>query len=108
MDSTFRHLFLPYCLERQPDGRYAVLNRKYKPMGINGPAWVVYADHNAVFKIKGLTAAKAAKISHDGSTDLARIWLYNDGCVPTDSSAHWDAYTRRLQELAKLKLVMPG
>ena len=29
----FRSVFMPYCLRKQKDGRYVVLNREYKPVG---------------------------------------------------------------------------
>ncbi|MFX1670841.1 hypothetical protein PWR63_00780 [Paraburkholderia sp. A2WS-5] len=99
-----RSTFLPYCVKRQEDGRYAVLNREYKPVGFWTNAFVTYADHPTLVKIKGLTAARAAKISYKGDTNVDTIFLYNDGCVPTDSTAHMNAYLSRLATLAKLEI----
>lgn len=105
MSTDLRQLVLPYCLDRQPDGRYAALNRKYKPIGFTTPSarHLEYAEYPVLMSIKGLTAAMAAKISWDGSQDLSRIYLYNDGCIPTDSAAHWATYAARLRLLAGLK-----
>lgn len=106
MLGSFRHVFLPYCLDRQPDGRYAVLNRRYKPVGMAVPAstHVVYADHPCLVKLKGLTTLRATKLSWNGEADLARIYLYSDSCLPEASAADWAAYAARLQLLTKLRV----
>lgn len=100
----FRKVFLPYCLDRQPDGRYAVLNRHYKPVGmaVSSKDFVVYAEHACLVTLKGLTARTAAKLSARGDSDLARVYLYNDGCTPTGSAEDWQTYSERLGILAKL------
>lgn len=40
--TDFRASYLPYCLIRQADGRYAVVNRRYKPLGYITSDWVDY------------------------------------------------------------------
>jgi len=77
----FRSVFLPYCIRKQPDGRYAVLNRAYKPVGFFTRDIVMYEDHPVLVTIKGLTKAKAAKVSYAGSDNVDEIFLYNDWCV---------------------------
>lgn len=102
--SEFRHIYLPYCLERQADGRWAVLNRMYKPVGMNTKEHVTYGDPYVV-KLKGLGPSTLAKLCAPGShMSETKIWLYNDGCVPTDSAVNWDAYQERLRLLAKLTI----
>jgi len=101
----FRSVFMPYCIMKQPDGRYAVLNREYKPVGIYTRDFVIYEDHPVLVKFKGLTKTKAAKISFDGSESVDRIYLYNDGCVPTHTKKDMQAYLARLELLAKLAVV---
>ena len=86
--STFRWVHLPYCLKRLEDGCYVVLNRHYKPLGFLTNDWVDYEAYPVVMKFKGLTPKVAAKLSYKGSEDLAMIYLYNDGCVPTNSAQH--------------------
>lgn len=100
----FRQVFLPYCLLRQADGSYVVCNRRYKPLGLTLTDHVIYEAHPVRVRFKGLTPKRAAKISYRGSEDLDRIYLYNDGCIPTDSAADWAAYSERLRLLAKLKV----
>jgi hypothetical protein len=98
----FRSVHLPYCLTRQKDGRYVVLNREYKPLGFQTKDFVKYEEYPVAVKIKGLTPVRAAKISYKGSLDLDNIFLYNDGCIPTRSTAFMKAYLDRLAILAKL------
>lgn len=99
---SVRHLYLPYCLQRLKDGRYIVLNRYYKPLGMPRGDFMDYEGHATAHAIKGVTAAKAKALSHDADEGVDCIYLYNDGCVPTDSAANWTAYSKRLQLLAAL------
>ena len=98
----FRAIFLPYCLDKQPDGRYVVLNRKYKPVGFLTQKHIEYSDYPICVKFKGLGKVTAAKISFNGDSNMDRIYLYNDGCIPTNSSQYMADYLRRLEILAKL------
>ncbi|GHT87533.1 hypothetical protein AGMMS49543_23840 [Betaproteobacteria bacterium] len=100
----FRSVFLPYCLKKQSDGRYAVLNREYKPVGFFTGSHVTYEDHPVLVQIKGLTKAKATKLSWSGSEDTDEIFLYNDGCVPTHSKENMRAYLAKLEILAGLSV----
>lgn len=107
MAFEFRHIFLTYCLERQPDGRYLALNRRYQPFGLDGPSRIEGEELPKGFKFKrSLSARQIAALSFDGDASPERIYLYNDGCIPTDSPAHWAAYSARLERLAGYKVVM--
>ena len=97
-------IYLAYCLKRQPDDRYSVLNRDYKPLGFITRDVVQGVDYPVLAKLRGLTRRKAASLSHDGSDDLESIYLYDDGCVPTDSDAKMRSYQTKLALLAKLKI----
>jgi hypothetical protein len=106
--NDFRSVFLPYCLRKQPDGRYVVVNREYKPIGFCTTAYVDYTQFPVAASLKGVTAALARKLSHDGNPGIDEIYLYDDGCVPTSSAAHMSAYLAKLQLLAKLKISPPS
>ena len=104
--TEFRDYFLVYGLERQPDGFYVALNRHYKPVGMTCGDWVKYEDHPVRLQFKrALTPKQAASLSASGDPSTDRIYLYNDGCVPTSSAAAWNAYSARLQRLAGLLVV---
>ena len=103
--SSFRWLFLPYCLIQQEDGSYVVANRRYKPVGITRKDFVDYDEYPVAVRFKRkLSAAQARNLDCMGRENIDRIYFYNDGCLPTDSQADWDAYSKRLQKLAALEV----
>ncbi len=91
----------PYCLQRQSDGRHIFLNREYKPLGLDTQERVRYEDFPRE-SLPGLTPRVAAALSDSGSDNVGEIYLYNDGCIPTESAANMQAYEKRLALLAKL------
>lgn len=99
----FRSVHLPYCLIKQADGKYVVLNREYKPIGFKTGDWVDYDKYPVAVKIKGLTAKVVAKVSCKKGANLEKIYLYDDGCIPTKSAKNMQAYLERLEVLAKLR-----
>ncbi len=101
-----RRVFLPYCVEAVPGVGHVVLNRNYKPLGMDTRERIDYAPF--AVRLRGLTSAVAAKISWQGLGHLDRIWLYDDTCVPTRSAVNWRAYAERLAVLAKLGVEVPG
>jgi hypothetical protein len=106
IEEDFRRVFLPYCLQKLKDGRYIVLNRLYKPLGVASSAWVSYEEHASVFKLLGMTAKKAAAMSHRGLDDVECIHFYADASIPTDSPEKMAAYAQRLRVLAALRIEM--
>ena len=98
----FRSVFLPYCIEKQTDGRYAVLNREYKPVGFCTRDHIQYDKYPVLVKFKRFTKATAAKLSWEGKGDVERIFLYNDGCVPTASASAMRKYLDKLTILARI------
>lgn len=102
--NDFRSVFLPYCIQKQPDGRYVVLNREYKPVGFKTNDHIKYEEYPVCVKLKGIGSATAEKLSYKGDSNTDIIYLYNDGCVPTESAEHMKKYLKRLEILAKLKV----
>lgn len=100
---SFRRVFLPYCLDRQDDGRYAILNRLYKPVGFTTTEFIAYADHPVLVGLR-ITEKRAAALSCHGSPDTKRIYLYNDETNPTRSAAHMTAYLSKLAKLAEMPI----
>ncbi len=109
MDSyySFRRVFLPYCLKRLADGRYIVLNRQYKPLGVRSSEHVVYEDHPTAGRIE-ITPEQAVGLSWDGSNDLDLIRLYNGESVDAvdGNTEHLKAYQLRLERLMHLKVLL--
>lgn len=69
----FRSVHLPYCLEKQEDGSYVVLNREYAPIG-----FTQRKDYNQLpifVKIKNLTPKLAEKFLTKKATTL-QIFTY--------------------------------
>ena len=97
--NDFRAVFLPYCLKKQPDGRYLVLNRAYKPVGFFTRDHVEYGDYPIAVKLRGLRAKTAAKLSGLGDPKTDDIFLYTDGSVPTHSKKNMGAYLVRLEPM---------
>jgi len=113
--SDFRFTHMPYCIKKLPSGNHIALNREYKPIGFHSNARVDYEATRATFKLNGLIKALAAKISYDGRgfrrspiDGTECLWLYNDGCIPTNSNADMEDYLQRLGLLLKLKVESPS
>lgn len=104
MPSDFRAVFMPYCLKKQADGRYAVLNRNHKPVGFFTGDFVKYEAHPVVVRINEIDPSMAASVSWNGSEDTGEIFLYSDGCLPASSAENMQAYLARLEKLAPLKI----
>lgn len=101
-----RQTHMPYCIQRLADGRYIILNRNYKPLGVQTSERVDYETHPSAVAIS-ITPTRASKLDWDGREDTDRIYLYNDGCIPTASAAHMQAYLERLGVLMKLTFKPP-
>jgi hypothetical protein len=86
---NFRIYALPYCLERCADGRYLLLNRRYKPVGSASDEWVDYDTCHGI-RVR-LTRAQLRK--------LGGVYLYNDATNPARRE-HRAAY------FAKIALLM--
>jgi hypothetical protein len=100
----FRCIYLPYCLVKQKNGNYLVLNLNYKPLGFATNDFLQYEDYPIEVKFRGLTKIIAAKLSWKESGDVEKIFLYNDGCIPTVSEEHMKKYLKKLKILAKLEI----
>ena len=101
-----RGLYFPYCIQKRDDGAWLILNRNYKPIGMTTNEWVDYEAHPADMCIAKITPAQASKINYNGKPEYEdTIYLYTDGCVPTDSKKYMDEYLARVALVMKLKTV---
>jgi len=96
-----RYTHLPFCLQRHRDGSYTIQNRYYAPLG-----FTKRPDDSITprYRIPGLTAGMAERISFDGDRSLDKVYLYNDTCVPTQSTNYMTAYMERLAILSALEI----
>ncbi len=100
----FSSVYLPYCLKKQEDGSFIVLNREYKPLGFNSIDHFNCEDYPISSKIKGITTKKIEKLAYDGKINEGFIFFYNDGCIPTKSKVNMAKYLERLEILASYKV----
>ena len=91
----------PYCIKCVGKNEYIVLNRDYKPLGIN--TWVDdYSVHPSVIKIR-LTKQQAARLSFDKSDDLECVYLFKSTPELLSDKKEFANYMSRLELLASLK-----
>jgi len=105
--TTFLKRYLPYCIDKQADGSYIALNRRYKPIGFNLANFINYSQYPVGFHLK-IRPQIAEKISVHGDSNTNRIYLYNDGTNPTCSPKMFREYIERLSILAKVKIIVPS
>lgn len=94
--------YFVYCIRKQEDGTWLLLNRNYKPVGFNTDEHLKYDDYPVSARNKGLGAATLKKLSFNGEGSGDTVYLYNDGCVPTSSNEHMKSYLEKLQILLKI------
>ena len=99
-----RSVHFPYVIKEVEKGKFVVLNREYKPLGFNKRDYVKYEDYPIISKITGLGPSTRNKLAYDGKGEGNMIYLYDDGCVPTQSKKHMDSYLEKLRILAKCKI----
>lgn len=107
--TDFRAVCLPYCLKKQEDGTYLVLNREYKPLSFKTRYNdFLEQDLPIYLKIKGLTKKKIEKIISIGEgaciqNEGTDIFLYNDDSNPFYKKGRAD-YFKRLEILMELRI----
>ena len=107
--NDFRAVCLPYCLKKQEDGTYLVLNRDYKPLSFKTQYNdFLKQDLPIYLKLKGLTPKKIEKIISIGEgscvqNDGKDLFLYNDKTNPLYKEGRSD-YFKRLELLMELKI----
>src|SRR3989338_2611569 len=80
VSTDFRAVCFPYCIQKQSDGSWVVLNRQYKPVGFNTSEYIEYEKFPVSAKLQGIGSAISKKLSYSGDASGDRIYLYNDGC----------------------------
>jgi len=102
--TSFHRIAFPYCLLKQKDDSYILLNREYKPIGFLTQECLDYGDYPIGIRFKGLKEETIRKISIDGDSREGAIYLYDDGSVPIRSGKNMRDYLERLSVLMSLKV----
>jgi hypothetical protein len=97
----FRAISFPYVLQKQEDGSYLVLNRKYKPIGFLTDERVHYERYPIAHHFVHMSGETIGKLSIPGSRD-GDIYLYNDAIIPTIGEKNKAAYLEKIAILMKL------
>lgn len=101
--NDFKSIYLPYCIVRQEDKSFVVLNREYKPLGFRVIEHIEYGKYPISARIPEITPELAVKISWNESPNTDKIFLYNDKTNPVSSDENMEAYLAKLAILATLK-----
>ncbi len=81
------------------------MNRYYKPVGFNASDSVRYEEYPVSAKIEGIDPeVLARKLSHNGTVENNRIYLYSSTSSPVRSQENMAAYLKRLAILADLEI----
>lgn len=110
--NILRRTHLPYCVHKQANGSYILLNRYYVPLGVLGEFDMEKDSKNFEFYFARMTPITAAKISWNNKPDVDKIFLYHDGCPPTVKEKYTPLvnginsgdYFTRLEHLMRLKI----
>jgi hypothetical protein len=101
--TNIRAICLPYSLHQLNDKSWIVLNRNRKPLGSGTEDYVTFEDVDPKMRIAKITPNQGRLLSCSGEVD-GTIYLYNEGCVPTDSEKNMEGYLQRLAVLMKLRI----
>lgn len=101
-----RAKFLPYCIHRRADGRFLLLNRNYKPLGVTSTEWADYDTNRDAVELTGFTDRKAEKIGLEVDGD-GWYYLYDDTNSPMRTPETWERYCKILREIMQLVVHHP-
>ena len=104
VSTDFRAVYFPYCIEKQTDGTWVVLNRQYKPIGFNTSDFICYEEFPVSAKLKGIGPKVLKELSYSGEVQGDKVYLYNDSSMPTRSTVNMQSYLKKLAILAKLSI----
>jgi hypothetical protein len=98
-----RAVYFPYCIEKQHDGSWILLNRNYKPVGFNTGELISYSDFPVSIKIKELGRGTLQRLSCGDEEPGDRVYLYDNGSEPTRNAKAMASYLQKLEILLSLE-----
>lgn len=116
--STWFLINMPYCLKRNTQNEWVMLNKQYLPLGWNNPevsesiekdsayanfpVYTAYEDlNNDVIK----EIAGDFTLYTDDNGNINQFYLYSSSNMPTNTASSWNDYTKRIKRLSSLKVV---
>jgi hypothetical protein len=103
--TEFFKVYMPYCLDKQEDGSWVVLNREYKPLGFLDCGYIHYEEYPISCHLS-LTEKRIDALSGSRGTEAwgrKRIYLYGGGNTPYKGK-DLEAYMKRLEFLSRLMI----
>jgi hypothetical protein len=97
---TERWVHWPYCIQRVTEGRYVLLNRRYKPIG--NPTTEFVEDYSPWAFDLDLKPEQSRQLAFDQDESVRCVYFYGDGCIPNDTPAFMRANRSRLSVLAAI------
>lgn len=102
------HTHFPYCIQKTADGKWLVLNRSYKPLGVVSKDWVDYDSHPDRVPLDHRSVAALTRIAvyemDDEEGNPVTIFFYKDGQRIADTDEGWSTYAAVLQVLGQAKV----
>lgn len=87
-------VWLPYEVHALNENTQVLVNRRYKPVGKGGTAWVDYEEFAHL-----QTRFNDAQLDAIAHRPTSHGYLYNDGCSPWGSRKNAERYLKRLHKL---------
>lgn len=117
--SDFFRINLPYGIHRNSNNEWSAFNREYMPLGWNeintidttgitesGTDKPIYTKYSKLTEKKLLEIAGSADmVNYDSEGKIYRVFLYDDGSVPSrknPSKKDWDNYFEKIKMLSGL------
>ena len=99
---NFAAIHFPYCLQQLGDSTWIILNREYRPLGVNMARWVDHELTPIDCRIARILPSQRKKLCCEGDGSGRRIYLYK-GSIPIHSAPEMAAYLRRLGILMRFR-----
>lgn len=100
---TLRRVMFPYGMERNKDGSWTLFNREYSPVGVVQGGYYEWNDERHKVRIKGISKSDMKKLDCSGAGNSDRIYFYNDGSAPEQSSEAMASYLEKMAILLRAK-----
>ncbi len=114
--SNIRNSSFIYCIEYRGEGRWILLNRAYKPLGVTSREWYDYDDPQYNFysdEITKIVIDKLINVKTNGEKEEVHyfddgirfsFYLYDDGTSPAVSKENMDVYLKKLGIILNLNM----